>query len=374
MKVVFLSNYFNHHQKPFSEAMYKRLGADYVFIETSEMGDFRKKLGYEMDSFPEYVIPYKFTIAQFEEIKKIINDADILITGAAPEKYIEERKKQKKLIFRYSEKLFKKGKERLKFLPRLIRFWWLNRSKKIYLLSAGEFAARDYKKLMLFRKKAFKWGYFTETKVYESAETLISQKTENSILWVGRFLVWKHPEVCLEIARRLKQDGYSFTIDMIGTVKNPDGFMAWAEQNGVKDEIRLLGAMKPQQVREHMEKSEMLLFTSDEKEGWGAVLNEAMNSGCAVFASDAAGSTSYLINDSQNGFCYKSGDIDELYSKVKQVLDNDDLRKTISKNAYETMKNCWDADVAAERFLKLAEAINDKKDLNLYEDGPCSRA
>jgi glycosyltransferase involved in cell wall biosynthesis len=99
-----------------------------------------------------------------------------------------------------------------------------------------------------------------------------------------------------------------------------------------------------------------------------------MNSGCAVFASDAAGSTSYLINDSQNGFCYKSGDIDELYSKVKQVLDNDDLRKTISKNAYETMKNCWDADVAAERFLKLAEAINDRKDLNLYEDGPCSRA
>lgn len=46
MKVVFASNYFNHHQKPFSNAMYKRLGDDYLFIETDEMGDFRKKLGY----------------------------------------------------------------------------------------------------------------------------------------------------------------------------------------------------------------------------------------------------------------------------------------------------------------------------------------
>lgn len=374
MKVVFLSNYFNHHQKPFSDAMYKRLGADYVFIETEEMGEFRKKLGYEMESLPEYVLPMKFTLANFEAIKEIINEADVLVTGAAPEKYFKERKKKRKLIFRYSEKMFRKGREPFKYIPRLIKYQWENRFKNICLLSVGRFAASDYKKLGLFRKKAFKWGYFPETVEYEDTDTLISQKTKNSILWVGRFLKLKHPEACIEIAKRLKQDGYDFAIDMIGTIKNPDKFMGMAAEDDVEDKINLLGAMNPKQVREHMEKAELFLFTSDEREGWGAVVNEAMNSGCVVLASDAAGATSYLIEDGQNGFTYKSGDIDELYSKVKAVLDNENMRKAISKKAYETMRHEWDADVAAERLLDLIKAIQNKESLDIFDKGPCSRA
>lgn len=374
MKIVFLSNYFNHHQKPFSDAMYKRLGGDYLFIETSEMKEFRKKLGYGMDSLPDYVIPAAITNASFEKIKKIINDADVLITGAAPEKYIEERKKQKKLIFRYSEKVLKNGKEPLKYIPRFIKYHWINRFKKIYLLSAGEFAAKDYRSFALFRKKAFKWGYFPAIKEYEDIDALISQKEKNSILWAGRFLTWKHPEACVEVAKRLKQDGYEFSIDMIGTVKNPDGFMALVCRNGVQDNVRTLGAMPPDKVREHMEKSEIYLFTSGEKEGWGAVLNEAMGSACAVVASDAAGATSYLIDNGQNGFSYKSGDVDELYEKVKQLLDNESVRKSMSKNAYETMKAKWNAEEAAERLLTVVDAIMNKTSKDIYKDGPCSRA
>jgi hypothetical protein len=37
--------------------------------------------------------------------------------------------------------------------------------------------------------------------------------------------------------------------------------------------------MPPEEVRVHMEQSNIYLFTSDFGEGWGAVLNEAMNSG-----------------------------------------------------------------------------------------------
>ena len=132
MRVVFLSNYFNHHQKPFSDAMYKRLGADYVFIETDEMGEFRKKLGYEMESLPEYVLPMKFTLANFEAIKEIINEADVLVTGAAPEKYLKERKKKRKLIFRYSEKLFRKGKEPFKYIVISSYRKWISRHIPIF--------------------------------------------------------------------------------------------------------------------------------------------------------------------------------------------------------------------------------------------------
>ena len=44
---------------------------------------------------------------------------------------------------------------------------------------------------------------------------------------------------------------------------------------------------------------------SGRKEGWGAVVNEAMSSGCAVVADAEAGSVPYLIENSKDGFIYR---------------------------------------------------------------------
>ena len=46
MKLVFLSNYFNHHQKPVSDAFYQKLGKNYVFIETARMTQERINMGW----------------------------------------------------------------------------------------------------------------------------------------------------------------------------------------------------------------------------------------------------------------------------------------------------------------------------------------
>ena len=42
MKAVFISNYINHHQIPFSNALYEQLGDDYHFIQTA--GDWMQRL------------------------------------------------------------------------------------------------------------------------------------------------------------------------------------------------------------------------------------------------------------------------------------------------------------------------------------------
>ena len=100
-----------------------------------------------------------------------------------------------------------------------------------------------------------------------------------------------------------------------------------------------------------MEESEIFLFTSDRNEGWGAVLNESMNSACAVVANCAIGSVPFLLNNGDNGYIYKDGDVDDLYNKVKSLLDNADERKCIAKNAYATMVDEWNAENAAQSAL-----------------------
>lgn len=55
-------------------------------------------------------------------------------------------------------------------------------------------------------------------------------------------------------------------------------------------------------------------------EPWGLVINEAMNAGRAVIASDQVGSAYDLISQEKNGFIFKAGDIQELASALTKVL------------------------------------------------------
>lgn len=92
------------------------------------------------------------------------------------------------------------------------------------------------------------------------------------------------------------------------------------QAKNIENRVFLTGAMSAEKVRHEMESSGIFLFTSDFGEGWGAVLNEAMNSGCAVIASHAAGATPYLVKNGENGLIYESGNDEKLYEKLKYLL------------------------------------------------------
>ena len=244
------------------------------------------------------------------------------------------------------------------------------------MLCASAYTAGDYAKFCLFHDRCYKWGYFPETIRYPSIDDLIDRKEKATILWCGRFLDWKHPDDAIEVAKRLREAGCCFKIEMIGTGEMERQLKRQASEAGLLDEnVRFLGAMSPEAVRRHMESAGICLFTSDRQEGWGAVLNEAMNSGCAVVASDAAGATPYLVNDGVNGSVYHSGNIQELYEKVRRLLENTTMRYSFGKAAYQTITELWNAEVAAKRFLQLSQALLNGTDASgLFANGPCSPA
>ena len=55
MKIVFVSNYFNHHQKAVSDALYTLTGGQYYFIATTPVPQARQALGYGTEQ-PPYVV------------------------------------------------------------------------------------------------------------------------------------------------------------------------------------------------------------------------------------------------------------------------------------------------------------------------------
>lgn len=373
MTVLFLSNYFNHHQKPFSDAMFRLIGESYHFVETAPMEDDRKSLGWGGIEYPSYVIQPEDAFTP--ETGSMIDSADVVIIGSAPNELVKNRIRKNKLVFRYSERPLKKGMEWKKYLPRLL-LWNLRNPfwKPVYMLCASAYTASDYAKFGMYLGKCYKWGYFPETKRYENVDELIAAKKPNSILWVARFIDWKHPEIPVKVSRRLKREGYDFTLNMIGNGELLESTREQIGALGLSDRVHLLGSMPPEDVRAYMEQSRIFLFTSDRNEGWGAVLNESMNSACAVVASRAIGSVPFLIDDGINGDIYQDGNTEDLYQKVKALLDNPASQVAKGKNAYTTITEEWNAETAAERFVMLASSILKTGKKDVFQTGICSKA
>lgn len=340
------------------------------------MREERRALGYGEKNIPEYVINSHKSDYEKNKALDLIEKSDFAIIGSATDELIESRKQNSRLVFRYSERIFKKKKNITDYIRSGIGFRKKNpQNKPIYLLCAGAFVASDYSKYGLFKEKSYKWGYFPETKYYENICDIIKAKKKKSILWVGRFIDWKHPDDAIKAALALKKNGYEFELNLIGSGELQDELQKLINDNELNDCIHILGSMKPEKVREKMENSEIFLFTSDRQEGWGAVLNEAMNSGCAVVASHIIGSVPYLVENEVNGLIYKSGDTDMLYNQISFLLDNPHKQLELGVKAYETISSTWNSTVASERLINLANHITSgDTSPDLYENGPCSKA
>jgi glycosyltransferase involved in cell wall biosynthesis len=239
MKIVFASSYFNHHQQAISDEFYKIVGNDYKYIETEAISTERKKLGYGIEELPSYVIPYsKFSNKQgYAEILKEIDAADVLILGSAPEKFIKARMKKNLLTFRYSERIYKKGLIH-RFSPRAMLNLWKNhtrfKNKKLYMLCASAFTPLDFSFSNAYIDKTFKWGYFPEVKNYKNIEELIDKKEKKSILWAGRIIDWKHNECAIEVANRLKKEGYEFNLKIVGIGDKEQEMQTLAKNYGLE--------------------------------------------------------------------------------------------------------------------------------------------
>lgn len=378
MRVTFVSNYINHHQIPLSEELYGVLGDKYRFIQTEQMEEERVRMGWDAgtDGLP-YLLKY---YEKPEDCRALIADSDVVIFGGTDEEaYITGRLEAGKPVIRYSERLYKEGQWKAvspRGLCRKYKDHTRYRRQPVYLLCAGAYVPSDFHIVRAYPGKMFRWGYFPPF-IEQNIAALMQKKKENKvtrILWSGRFLDWKHPEDAVAAGAWLKQEGIPFELVMVGGGEREAALKAQIAKEGLEDVIHMPGFLQPQEVRREMEQADIFLFTSDYKEGWGAVLNEAMNSGCAVIANVAAGASPYLIEHGRNGFLYRNQDRKRLFELVKYLAQQREVREKLGHSAYETIAGTWNARSASVELLKLCRKLLGDASVILPKQGPCSKA
>lgn len=398
MKTVFISNYINHHQIPFSDALYRRLQGNYHFIQTEPMEEERIKMGWALDVTK---LPYVISADREEaRCRELISQADLVLAGwTLRTDLFESRLSSDKLTLRISERIYREGQWRAVSLRGLlakyrehVRF----RRNPVYLLCNGAYVASDFSLIHAYPGKMFRFGYFPETRVYEG-DSLFEKKrryrdaaSENGetcrtgslggpggeclhMVWAGRMIPLKHPEFVTRLAAELKKEGKSFHIHFIGSGGMEGRLKQEIQSGGLSEYFTLYGFLSPDKVRDVMENCSVHLFTSNYLEGWGTVINEGMNSGCCVVANAQAGAAPFLIRDRENGLIYENGSYRNFAAKVKSLFEEPASVERMGRAAYRTIVEEWNADCAAGRCLDFYESWKAGR-IEPPESGPLSRA
>ncbi len=378
-----MSNYINHHQMPVSRELNRlcrEQGGSYVFVQTEPMEQERVDMGWGEEKLKEG----DFVRSYWEDengCQRMIEEADAVIFGGCEdERYIEARLEAGKPVWRYSEPLYKTG--RYKFVsPRGLRKKYHDhtryRKKRVYLLCAGAYVAGDFRLVGAYGGKRFRYGYFPAFR-QQDPKKLMAGKDQASqgqlrLLWAARMIDWKHPETALQVAAGLREQGIGFRLDMIGGGALAPEMQERARALGLEGQVAFLGYRSPEETRDYMEKAHIFLATSDRQEGWGAVVNEAMNSGCALIAGKGMGAAPYLVRHGENGYLYDHKNPRQAVELAGKLAKDAAQRRRLGSAAYETVRTLWNSQVAAQRLYACIAAEIAGQELPEYEEGPLSR-
>lgn len=361
MTFTFVSNYINHHQIPLCDALYREIGEQFTFIQTMPMEAERVAMGWGLDV---HALPYVRCLyeEEYESLKKIAESDVVLFGWTEREDIAASRLASGKVTMRVSERLYREGQWKAvspRGLMAKYREHIKYRRKNVCMLCAGAYTASDFHLIGAYPGKLFRWGYFTKLRTY-SEEQFAKMKTEDGrlhIVWAGRFIPLKHPEYVVRLAKTLQRKGYPFFVHMLGDGEMEAQIRQDAETAGLAECFQFYGYTKPERVRDVMEKCHIHLFTSNHLEGWGAVVNEGMNSGCVEVVNEQVGAAPYLIRHGENGLVYQKDRYEKLEELALDLFENWESRKHMGRAAYETIRDMWNAEYAAAELLRFAEGL-----------------
>jgi len=110
---------------------------------------------------------------------------------------------------------------------------------------------------------------------------------------------------------------------------------------GLEEHVKFIGNIPADDLPVFLASSDIYVSNSISDSGIAASTAEAMASGTAIISTDV-GDISQWIEDGRNGFIISKGDFNALSEKVKYLLSNDDIRKSIGREARKTIETKQD--------------------------------
>jgi glycosyltransferase involved in cell wall biosynthesis len=176
-----------------------------------------------------------------------------------------------------------------------------------------------------------------------------------TIGYMGRFVIEKGIMDLLYAVSRINNN---FNLLLVGSGKLKYKIEAEGRRLGLFEKIRIVDSISSSQVPYYLNCMDCLVLPSRTtrkwKEQFGRVLTEAMSCEVPVIGSDS-GEIPNVIGDC--GLIFKEGDADDLSSKIRLLINNDDLRMKLARNGLQRVLDNFTQEKAARETYKIYQKM-----------------
>ncbi|MBQ7104280.1 MAG: O-antigen ligase family protein [Bacilli bacterium] len=212
-----------------------------------------------------------------------------------------------------------------------------------YLVVLTEGLRKDYSN---FLKRDSKTKVITIPNMIEKYPSKLSSLKNKKVISIGRIVEGKRIDEIIEIASYCKD----LEFEIIG---DGDKFesMCLLAQNKKVSNVKMLGAMKNEEALEHLKEASIFIMTS-ETEGLPMVLLEAFSYGVPAICYMTDSGVSDIVDNNLNGFIIEERNQKEMIKKLKEIMNDDKLRKSFGKEALLKAKEFSEKEVI-KRWLEI---------------------
>jgi len=192
--------------------------------------------------------------------------------------------------------------------------------------------------------------------VYNGVDTdfFVSKNKESShpiVLYTGRLESRKGVEDLIMAAKYISKINSNIKFIIIGDGPLKMNLKKMVDNFGLSNCIHFPGFVSHEKIVEYYQNSTIYVLPSY-YEGLPTVLLEAMSCEIAPIATNVQGN-SELIKNGENGLLVSPKNPKELAEKIIYLIDNEQLRKKLGRNARKTVENNYSWEIIVNKFEKI---------------------
>jgi glycosyltransferase involved in cell wall biosynthesis len=171
-----------------------------------------------------------------------------------------------------------------------------------------------------------------------------------------------HPVRFLFVGQLIPRKGVAELLEAFSQL--PEGELYVAGDGPLRDLVTQTGESGRVTYLGHVDRSELqqlyadadVLMLPSRYEVWGLVINEALEHGLPVIATQAVGAVDDLVRGGVNGYVTRTGEVDELREAMARIAGWDEIRWRAAATTGAEIVERWSIDAATTAFVDACRA------------------
>jgi glycosyltransferase involved in cell wall biosynthesis len=216
-----------------------------------------------------------------------------------------------------------------------------------------------------------------EKKIFLASDASEVENSENHIDIKRKYKIDKEKKIILYYGRIIKRKGLDYLIKSFYDLKKEsiNAHLLICGDGEFKNEcmdlarnlettyITFVGRVDPEDREIYFSQCDIFVlpsyFYNGQIEAWGLTVNEAMQFGKPVIATNAVGAGFDMIINNTNGFMIEQESKEQLYKALKQIITDDELYNKMCFESKRMFNEKYNYTYMTEKFVQAIKLINE---------------